>query len=709
MRRSSKNPAGRNFDLFSKVGIVSKISVAVALLGVFAVGIAAYGLVNMGEINQRLRFLTGVAAERMRLSEEIQTAVESIGREEKNMVLAIDPAEIDKFAASIKERRERLATLMAALEPMIPAEEQEAMTAFKGLVAQYLEKNDQIQEWAKASTQAVASVMSRMDAAVLLDTALAPLGNLSVALEEHIKSAEVSDEVKSAYLATKIMQELRDVQKLEREIIDPAVNEGAAQRKIAMADNIRAQIEQNRETLGKLATTDQQRGNLELFDAGFKDWLPVHQKARELGSQKSNAKATELSAGDAQQLRSDAAEKLGTITAANVAFMKSETDRSESEYLKARGLVIAATVVGLILAAVASWLVVTRGVTRPLKAITDVLGRLAQGDKSIEVPGADRRDEIGQMARAVVVLKDNAHEADRVAGLRAQEQEAREERGRVRDGMTRVFEGKIESIVSTVSAAAEQLRSTAESLAGTAAETNDQATASAAASQQATSNVESVAASAEELSSSVSEIGRQVTESTRIAAEAVTQAERTNGTVQGLAEAAQRIGQVVQLISDIASQTNLLALNATIEAARAGDAGKGFAVVASEVKSLANQTAKATEEISTQIGAIRAVSSDAVTAIREIGGTIGQINEIAAAIAGAVEEQAKATQEIARNVQQAAVGTNAVSSNLGGVTKAAGDTGSAAQQVLSASQGLSQQSSVLRGEVETYLREVKAV
>jgi len=709
MWRSSKKPAGRKEGLFSRIGIAAKIGLAVGLLGIFAVAIAAYGLVNMSEINQRLRFLTGVAAERMRLSEEIQTTVESIGREEKNMILSIDPAEIDKFAASIKQRRERLAALMAELEPMIPAEEQEAMTAFKTLVAQYLEKNDQIQEWAKASTQAVASVMSRMDASVLLDTALAPLGNLSVALNEHIKSAEVSDEVKAAYLATKIVQELRDIQKLEREIIDPAVNEGAAERKIASADNIRAQIEENRATLGKLATTDQQRGNLELFDAGFKDWLPVHQKARQLGAQKSNAKAAELSAGDAQQLRSDAAERLATITAANVAFMKSEADRSESEYEKAWGLVVGMTALGLTLAVLASRLVVTRGVTRPLAAITGVLGRLAQGDKSVEVPGAERRDALGEMARAVVVLKENARKADRVAALRAQEQAAKEERGRIRDGMTRVFEGKIESIVSTVSSAAEQLKTTSETLAGSAAEANQQATASAAASEQASGNVQSVANSAEELSHSVAEIGRQVAQSTRIAGEAVSQAERTNETVRGLAEAAQKIGQVVQLISDIASQTNLLALNATIEAARAGDAGKGFAVVASEVKSLASQTAKATDEIASQINAIRTVSGEAVDAIRAIGGTIGQINEIASAIAGAVEEQAKATEEIARNVQQAAIGTSSVSANIDGVSRAAGETGAAAQQVLAASQALSQQSAVLRGEVVTYLRDVKAV
>jgi methyl-accepting chemotaxis protein len=705
----SKTSSGRDEGLFSRIGIVAKIGLAVALLGTFAVGIAAYGLYNMSEINQRLRFLTGVAAERVRLSQEIQTVVEAIGRDEKNIILAIDPAEIEKFAASLEHERTHLGALMTALDPMIPADEREAFGAFKDGIQKYLVENDQIQGWAKASTQAVASVMSRMDAAVALDTTLTPLGHLVEALDEHIKSADVPNDVKVGYLALKMMQELRDIQKLEREIIDPAVGEASAQRKVTQSDNIRGQLDQARATLQTLIDTDQERGNVELFDGAYKDWLPVHQKARELGVQKSNAKAAELSSGEAQQLRTDAAERLAAIAQANVDFMRSETERSQAEYGRARWLVIVLTATGLVLAALASWLVVTRGVTRPLSAITAAIGRLARGDKTIEVPSAGRRDEIGEMARAVLVLKENAIEADRIAGLRNEEQAAREDRGRIRDGMTRAFEAKIEAIVAAVSTAAEQLRATSQQLASTATEANEQATASAAASEQASGNVQTVAASAEELSSSVGEIGRRVAESTRIAEQAVAQAERTNGTVQGFAEAAQRIGQVVQLINDIASQTNLLALNATIEAARAGDAGKGFAVVASEVKSLASQTGKATEEIATQIGAIRTVSGEAVAAIREIGGTIGQINEIAAVIADAVEEQAKATQEIARNVQQAAVGTSAVSSNIGGVSKAAGETGEAAQHVLIASQELSQQSSMLRGEVETYLRDVKAV
>jgi methyl-accepting chemotaxis protein len=268
--------------------------------------------------------------------------------------------------------------------------------------------------------------------------------------------------------------------------------------------------------------------------------------------------------------------------------------------------------------------------------------------------------------------------------------------------------GKVAEVVKSVAAASNELKSTAESMSATAEETSRQATTVAAASEQATTNVQTVASAAEELSSSIAEISRQVAESASIAGQAVDEAGRTNATVQSLAEAAQKIGQVVELINDIASQTNLLALNATIEAARAGEAGKGFAVVASEVKNLANQTAKATEEIAAQINEMQTTTNGAVGAIQGISGTIGRISEIATSIASAVEEQGAATQEIARNVQQAAAGTQDVSANIGGVTQAAGETGAGASQVLSAADELSRQSAQLQTEIDQFLGNGKA-
>ncbi len=270
------------------------------------------------------------------------------------------------------------------------------------------------------------------------------------------------------------------------------------------------------------------------------------------------------------------------------------------------------------------------------------------------------------------------------------------------------FEAKLKGVIDAVASAATELQATAETLSGTAQESTKRSTAVAAASEQATANVQTVAAAAEQLSKSIKEISVQVEGSTSIAGQAVDEAKRTDARVQTLSEAAQKIGEVVQLINDIASQTNLLALNATIEAARAGEAGKGFAVVASEVKSLAAQTAKATEDISAQVGAIQMATRDAVEAIRKIGTTIGQISQTSTSIASAVEEQGAATNEIARNVQQAAAGTHEVTTNISGVTKAAGETGAATTQMLGASKELASQAEMLRREVAEFFAKAQA-
>jgi methyl-accepting chemotaxis protein len=347
-------------------------------------------------------------------------------------------------------------------------------------------------------------------------------------------------------------------------------------------------------------------------------------------------------------------------------------------------------------------------IAKPVLALTAVMGRLANRDWAADVPSLGQRDEVGQMAQAVQVFKQNGIETERLEAEQAKEQEAKRRRQEAVEGYIAQFETSVAAALKTLASASTEMRSTAESMSSTAEETSRQATAVAAASEQASANVQTVATAGEELSSSISEIGRQVTQSTKIAGEAVDEAHKTDTKVQGLAQAAQRIGDVVQLITDIAAQTNLLALNATIEAARAGEAGKGFAVVASEVKSLANQTAKATEEIGQQVTAIQDATRESVEAIKSIGKTIGQINEIATTIASAVEEQGAATQEIARNVQQAAKGTQDVSANIGGVTQASSETGAAANQVLSAAGELSKQAETLRSEVEQFLGNIRA-
>ncbi len=352
---------------------------------------------------------------------------------------------------------------------------------------------------------------------------------------------------------------------------------------------------------------------------------------------------------------------------------------------------------------------IARSIVVPLGAMTRAMGQLAGGNLEVEIPGRGRADEIGDMAKAIGVFKDNMIETERLRAEQSQI-EARQAESRKAD-MVRLadqFEQAIGEIVDTVSSASTELEASAGTLTATATRAQDLSTEVQSASQEASANVQAVASATEELSSSVTEIARQVQESARIASDAVSQASRTNNRVSELSKAAARIGDVVELISTIAGQTNLLALNATIEAARAGEAGRGFAVVASEVKALAEQTAKATGEIAQQVSGIQAATEESVGSIREISDTIARLSEISSTVAAAVEEQGAATQEISRNVQQAAQGTQRVSANIGDVQRGASDTGSASSQVLSAARSLSADSNRLKVEVAKFLSTVQA-
>ncbi|MHA1566710.1 MAG: methyl-accepting chemotaxis protein [Alphaproteobacteria bacterium] len=353
-------------------------------------------------------------------------------------------------------------------------------------------------------------------------------------------------------------------------------------------------------------------------------------------------------------------------------------------------------------------IMVARTITRPISGMTDAMTRLADGDNSADIPSLDRADEIGAMARTVEVFKKNAIEKIELEAQQAAEQAEREKRAARLEEFVNAFDASVGEVVSAVSDGAANMRNSAEAMTATAQQASEKSSAVAAASEEASTNVQTVASAAEELTASITEISRQVSRSEEVSRTAVEESGRMNDEVQGLAQAAQKIGEVVNLINDIASQTNLLALNATIEAARAGEAGKGFAVVASEVKSLATQTGRATEEIATQISGMQAATSTAVTAIGAIGERIGDINEISSTIAAAVEEQGAATQEIALNVQQASQGTQEVNSNISGVSAAASETGQVASQVLEASSTMAGQADNLRTYVEQFLANVRS-
>jgi methyl-accepting chemotaxis protein len=351
-----------------------------------------------------------------------------------------------------------------------------------------------------------------------------------------------------------------------------------------------------------------------------------------------------------------------------------------------------------------------RNISRPVVAMSKAMRELAVGNFEVQLPGLDRRDEVGQMAHAIQDFKVQAvAKAERETAEREEKnRELAAARRAELHNLAERFETAVGDIIENVGSASNELENSAVILTKSSAATQQLSTVVAAASEETSTNVQSVASATEEMAGSINEIGRQVTDSNRITNEAVHQAQKTDARIAELSLAASRIGDVTKLITTIAEQTNLLALNATIEAARAGDAGRGFAVVAQEVKALAAQTAKATSEIATQIAGMQAATQDSVLAIKEISGTIGRVSEIAAAIAAAIEEQGAATQEIARNVQQAALGTTQVATNIADVNRGAGDTGLASSQVLSSAQLLSNENKRLKSEVVKFLATVRA-
>ena len=682
----------------------------IGLLGVFLVVLCAMGLYGAIERNATARRVASLAM----ASQDLFSTLLGF-RLERGTTL---PALIAEQPAD-KAADERIATNRAVAEKSYHS----AMERFAGIgdvslkpvVERFAAAHDALAALRSKADAAIHQPKSSRDAAIMQDypkAAQAFLDGTIAAGGALEASLKMIDSVVDQLLMVK--QSAWAVRNYGGQIAVRVEAAAAGKRAWTQADITAAAEDSGRVALGwsqindAVARADTPRSIVAAVDRSRQsEALGLIARQREVINALSNGQTTDIPVIELQRMHTAALSYSVEVANAALGEMVAQAERQTSSTtwsVIVNGLMM---LVALLITG-SGLVIVQRRVSTPIRKLTDAMRRLAGHDLDVVLEGTARGDEIGDMSRAVEVFKQSMVKADQFAAERSSEQGRKEQRQAAIEQSIAAFDASVTGSLNTLTSASAQLQTTAQSMSSTAEETSSKSVAVAAASEQALNNVQTVAAATEELSASIAEISRQVTESTRVAGDAVAQAERTNGEVQALADAAERIGHVVKLISGIAAQTNLLALNATIEAARAGEAGRGFAVVASEVKNLATQTARATDDITSQVTWIQDATGSSVQAIQAIGSTITRVNEIASAIAAAVEQQGAATKEIARNVQQASVGTAQVSGNIAAVSQAAGETGAAADGVLNSVKVLVQLSDTLRKDVDGFVSNIRS-
>ncbi len=716
--KTDAKKAGDRQSLLAKLGVRERLFLSfgfVAALTVLASGIAWKG---MDEVSSAISNITGNAIPDITRSLTLAEQTTRLAAAAPALSIVSDEAEREQVVSGLRQQLEELKAQIATLESN--GADTAALTGFLASLEAQIDVMDKAVAEKLAARTAAADALLQVELAheSALRAVKSGIGGANAvftAESQLIPQMENSAEMQEA-LTNLFGTGLRDLQiylELEAQVnlVAAKLSQAATLPNLDSVWGARTEFEASvaRFLRAGIASETPYRektmtalAELQALGEGFE--TVYDHRTKELEAQEKIFQALE----ESRNLSSELSASVQLLADAAQSSSQAAADQSHNVVQDGKLQLGIVALVSFLAAVLIAWLYVGRNLVRRLLNVMNSMDRLAAGDLEVEV-SHDGSDEIARMGETVQVFKDNALEAKRLQGEQERlKEEAEAQKRQMLLKMADEFEEVIGTALNSVSSSSDQMHASAQAMSETASEASSKSQVVASGAEQTMASVNTVASATEELSSSINEISGQVTKSSSVANDAVAKAEATNEVVKGLAEAASRIGAVVQLITDIAEQTNLLALNATIEAARAGEAGKGFAVVATEVKNLASQTGKATQEIADQIGGIQGATQDAVTAISEITEVVAEVDQIATSIASAIEEQGAATQEIARNAEQAASGTQEVTSNIQGITEAVSRTGNSSSEIREASGALSQQASLLKQEADKFVELIRA-